>query len=230
MRRFIVPILLLGIVAIGWLSWSHRPAQQQNQQEAPPVSIIKIPVAFAIHTFDPAAPSADMPPLAPGETAVCDSDFLSSASVRGESRKTGATQATLTVTQVKMTLQLKLNIWVPTEASQHVIEHEDGHRQISEYYYQTADKLAERIAATFVGRKVDVTGTDLDAASSKVLQQLAAEITSEYDRQLDPGPTQLLYDSITDHARNRVVAKDALDHAIKNVAFESPQPETAPPN
>ncbi len=192
------------------------------------MTINKVPVAFSSHTFDPVAPSPDMPQLAPGETAVCDSNYLSSASVRGESRKTGAVQASLTITQVKMTLQLNLNIWVPTGATQHVIEHEDGHRQISEYYYQNADTIAERIAATYIGRKFEVTGEDLDAASSKLLQQLAAEITTEYDRQLNPGPTQLLYDSITDHARNGVEAKDAVDHAIKNVAIEPPQPEAPP--
>jgi hypothetical protein len=55
-----------------------------------------------------------MPPLAPGEAAVCDSDFLSNASVRGESRQTDATHATVTITQIKVTLQLNINIWVPT--------------------------------------------------------------------------------------------------------------------
>src|SRR5207302_1573088 len=83
-------------------------------------------------------------PLAPGENAECDSNFLSNASVRGESRQTDATHATVTITEIKVTLQLNINIWVPTGVTQHVIEHEEGHRQVSEYYYQTADKLAER--------------------------------------------------------------------------------------
>ena len=211
MRRFALLIALLGMLIFGFVSWSRYSSQRQQIPEAPAVVINKVPVLFESHTFDSTAPPADMPQLAPGETAVCDSNYLSSASVRGESRTTGATQATLTVTQVKMTLQLKLNIWVPSGASQHVIEHEDGHRQISEYYYQAADKLSERIATSYIGRQFEITGTDLNAASSKMLQQLAAEITSEYDKQLNPGPTQLLYDSITDHARNGVEAKDAVD-------------------
>ncbi len=229
LRRLITLCVLSGLLIFGLLSWSHISPKQQTQ-ETPAVAIHKLPVAFASHTFDPSSPAAEVPSLAPGETAVCDSDFLSSATVRGDSRKTAATQAALTVTQVKMTLQLRLNIWVPTGANQHVIEHEDGHRQISEYYYQTADKLAERIATTYIGRKFDITGNDLDAASSKMLQQLASEITAEYDKQLNPGPTQLLYDSITDHARNAIDAKAAVDHAIKNVAIESPDPTTSTSN
>jgi hypothetical protein len=171
-----------------------------------------------------------MPPLAPGETAECDSDFLSNASVRGESRQTDATHATLTVTQIKMTLQLNINIWVPTGATQHLIEHEEGHRQVSEYYYQTAGKVAERIAAAYMGKQVEITGTDLGAESNKMLQQMAAEITDEYKKELNPGPAQLLYDDITDHGRNEVVVKDAVAHALKNIAIESPQPSANPGN
>jgi hypothetical protein len=162
-----------------------------------------------------------MPPLSPGENAGCDSEFLSSASVRGEPRQTDATHATFTVTQIKVTLQLKINIWLPSGATQHLIEHEEGHRQISEYYYQTADKLAERIAAAYMGRQVEITGTDLGAESSRMLQQMATEITNEYNKELNPNPTQLLYDSITDHSRNGVAAKDAVAHAIKNAPIEA---------
>lgn len=169
-----------------------------------------------------------MPPLAPGENAECDSEFRSSASVRGEPRQTDATHAIITITQVNMTLQLNINIWVPTGATQHVIEHEEGHRQISEYYYQTADKLAERIAAKYLGKQVEITGTDLGAESNKVLQQMATDITDEYGKELNPEPTQLLYDSITDHGRNEVVVKDAVAHALKNTTIESTQPSANP--
>jgi hypothetical protein len=223
LRGFIVLCVLLGVLIFGWFMWRDFSSRRQLS-EAPVPTINKQPVAFASRTFDPATPPADMPPLASGETAECDSEFLSSASVRGESRQTDATHATVTITQIKMTLQLNVNIWVPTGVTQHVIEHEEGHRQISEYYYQTADKVAERIAATYMGKQVEITGTDLGAESNKMLQQMAGDITDEYKKELNPGPTQLLYDDITDHGRNEVVVKDAVAHAVKNIAIESPQP------
>jgi hypothetical protein len=105
-----------------------------------------------------------------------------------------------------------------------VIEHEEGHRQIAEYYYQTADKVAERVASTYTGKQIDVTGADLNAESMKALKQMAAEISDEYDRELNTEPTQLLYDSITDHSRNEVAVQDAVDHALKNVSIESAPP------
>jgi hypothetical protein len=222
LRRSIVLCVLLGALIIGWLRWRDLSSRRQLG-ETPGPTINKQPVTFANRTFDPARPPSDMPPLASGEDAECDSDFLSNASVSGQTRRTDATHATVTITQIKVTLQLYITIWVPTEVTQHVIEHEEGHHQISEYYYQTADKLAERIAATYIGKQVDITGTNLDAESSKLLQQTATDITDEYNKELNPAPTQLLYDAITDHSRNEVVAKDAVAHALKNVTIESTQ-------
>jgi hypothetical protein len=229
LRTLILLCVLLGMLIFGWLGWRDVSSRGQVS-EAPVPTINKQPIVFASRTFDPAAPPADMPPLGPGESAQCDSDFLSNASVGGRSRRTDATHATLTISQIKVTLQLIITIWVPTGVTQHVIEHEDGHRQISEDYYQTADKLAERIAATYMGKQVEITGTDLTAESNTVLQQMAAEITQEYNKELNPGPTQLLYDAITDHGRNEVVVKDAIAHAIKNATIESTQPATNPGN
>jgi hypothetical protein len=190
----------------------------------------KQPIAFANHTFDPAAAPSDMPLLLPGEIAACDSNFVSDATVGGESEQADATHATVTITKVNVTLRLNINIWVPIGATPQVMEHEEGHRQISEYYYQSADKLAERIAARYLGREVEISGSDLGGESSKVLQQMASELTAEYNKELDPGPTQLLYDDITDHGRNGVVVQDAVAHAIRNVAVESRQPSTNPGN
>jgi hypothetical protein len=227
LRRSIGLCVLVGVLIFGWLSWRDLSSRPQLRVASVP-TINKKPVAFASRTFDPAAPPADMPPLPPGETAECDSNFLSNASVGGRTRQTDATHATVTITQVKVTLQLNITIWVPAGVTQHVIEHEEGHRQISEYYYQTADKLAEQIAATYMGKQVEITGTDLSAEFRKMLQQMANDIADEYAKELDPGPTQLLYDAITDHSRNEVVVQDAVAHALKNIAIESPLPATNP--
>ena len=224
-RGFIVLCVLLGALLFGWLLSRDNSARPPRSEIAAP-TINKHPLVFASRTFDPANPPADMPPLAAGENAECDSDFLSNAIVGGKSRKTDATHATLTITQINVTLQLLITIWVPAGVTQHVIEHEEGHREISETYYQTADKVAEQIAATYMGKQVEITGTDLGAESNKMLQQMAAEITGEYNKQLNPEPAQLLYDTITDHSRNEVVVKDAVAHALNNVAAESNPPAT----
>jgi hypothetical protein len=220
LRRSIFLSLLLGAPIFTGCKLPGRSTSQDAGGGARPV-IVNQPVNFSSRTFDPANPPSDMPPLPPGEAAECDTDFQSNASVGGRSYQTDATHATLTITQIKVTLDLIVTIWVPVDATQHVIEHEDGHRQISEFYYQAADKTAEGIAAAYMGRQVVISGADLHAESSKALQQMGAEITEEYNKALNPGPTQLLYDSITDHSRNEVDSKEAVDHAIKNAAIEA---------
>jgi hypothetical protein len=227
-RRSIVPCILLGALVFSCHTSSDLPPTALPRQT--PVLVNKEPASFVSHIFDPTAPPPDMPPLAPGEMAQCDSNFMSRASVRGQPRKTDATHATITITQVIVRLQLQINVWLPAGASDIVVDHEDGHRQIAEYYYQTADQVAERVASTYIGKRLEVTGSDLDAESSKMLLQVATEITNEYGKQIDTSPTQLLYDSITDHARNGVVAKDAVDHAIKNAAIEATRPPASPGN
>ena len=228
-RGLLVFCVSVAALVFGWITWRNVSSRPQYRETSLPI-IIKQPAAVANRTFDPTAPPRDMPPLSGGEIAACDSDFQSDASVRGESRQADATHATVTISQVKMTLQLNINIWVPAGATQRVTEHEEGHRQISEYYYQTADKLAAKIAARYIGRQVDIAGTDLSAESTKMLQQMAREITAEYNKELNPAPTQLLYDDITDHGRNDVVVQDAVAHAIKNAVVESAQPTPNPGN
>jgi len=231
-RGLIVLCVLLILAGLAWLGvrLQDRDAVSRQDSEKPPVSIIKQPVLFASRNFDPAAPPADMPPLSEGDVAECDSNFVSDASVSGESRKEDATHATLTITHVKVTLQLKVNIWLPDGATQRVIDHEDGHRYISEYFYQGADKIADQIAETYIGKQVEITGTDLNAESSEVLGQMAAEITDEFGKELNPGPTQTLYDNITDHSRNDIVAKDAAVSAINNSALAAIRPAASSGN
>jgi hypothetical protein len=193
--------------------WRSSSSRQQSGVAGAP-TITKQPINFANRTFDPENPPTDMPQLAPDELAVCDSNFLSNAIVGGEAHETDSTHAIVTVTSVKVNLQLNVTIWMPPNVSQHVVEHEDGHREISERIYRDAEKLAAKIAAPYLGKKFEISGTDLQGELSKALQKMGGEIAEEYGRELNPNPTQQRYDAITDHSRNDVSAKDAVAQAL----------------
>jgi hypothetical protein len=222
-RRSIVLFVLLGALVLVGLAYREISSRGKHE-EATGVIVVKEPVNFANRAFDPASPPADMPPLHNSEYAECDSQFLAGASVGRETRQTDATHATMTITHVKVNLQLHITIWIPSGATQLIADHEDGHRHISEFYYQNADKIASQIAATYMGKQVEITGPDLNAESNKLLAQMATEITDEYNKELDPEPTQLLYDEITNHGRNGIIASDAAEHAIKNIGVELSTP------
>jgi hypothetical protein len=226
LRRYILLFgVLVGVAAICWLLWRNA-ASRQIGGETSAVTIEKEPINFASRTFDPANPPAEMPPMVPGEEAVCDSNFLSNVNVVGRTLQTDGARELVTITQIKVTLRLNITIWVPNDASEHVIEHEDGHRAISEYYYQGADKIAERIAAGYIGKKELISsqsaeGTDLQTESNQWLSQTGTEITDEYNAELNPGPAQQRYDLMTDYSRNDVVAKDAVAQVLKDAAAAS---------
>jgi len=222
LRRIFFLFLLLAVVIAAWMHWRGTSPSDSRETLAPAVD--KAPVNYATRTFDPAAPPPDMPPLRPGDYAQCDSNFVSDARITGQTRRTGLSQGTVTISQVHVTLKLNITVWLPADASQQVVDHEQGHRQISEFYYQNAEKLAARISASYIGRQIEVAGADLNAEADKELHNVASEITAEYGRELNTEPTQLLFDSITDHGRNGVVAKDAVDHALKNVSVEFTPP------
>ena len=214
MRSPITVCLFVAALFLAGLAW-HRYATSGQQPELAKPVIDKRPVTFAQRSLDPAHPPSDMPPLGEGEEAECDSNFISDANVSGRLQKIDSTSATVTVTQVKVTLQLRITIWVPNGATLHVIEHEEGHRQISEYYYQSADKLAAKIAAPYTGRQIAISGSDLNAGLRNALLQLSKDITAEYNDKLNPDPAQRRYDDLTDHSRNDRGAKEAALQAIQ---------------
>jgi hypothetical protein len=220
-RRLILICLVSTVLACGCHTSTSPESPAAPKIPADAILITKQPPFYAAHTFNRTAPPPNMPPLGENESAVCDADFEARSNVRGQPRRTDSTHATLTITGVVMTLQLRIDVWLPTEFTQVVADHEEGHRQIAEFYYQTADRLAQRIAAAYIGKRIDVSGPDLDAESSKALLEVATQITDEYTKEINSNSTQLLYDNITDHARNGVIAKDAVDHALKNSAVEA---------
>ena len=216
MNKSIVRYAMWGVLFIAALTLWHLSSRKPDPATAKP-QIVKRAATVTMHTFDPAAPPADMPPLSGLETAVTDTNFISDASVMGQSERIDATYANVTVTGVKVMLQLKIDIWVPVGATQHVVEHEQGHRQISEYYYRTADRIAQQIAAGYLGKKFPVSGADLDGEVRKLLRKLGAEITAQYNEKLNPNPAQQRYDDITDHSRYEIEASDAVTRVLRDV-------------
>jgi hypothetical protein len=219
-RRVIFLCALLAAVVFGsWLVWRSSSLRRESGVAESP-TITKQPIHFTNRPFDPGNPPSDMPQFAPDELAVCDSNFLSNANVGGDAHETDSTHAIVTITSVNVNLQLDVTIWAPVNVSQHVVEHEQGHREISEHFYRNADKLAAKIAAPYLGKKFEISGTDLQGELSKALQKMGSEIAEEYSRELNPNPTQLRYDAITDHSRNDVSAKDAVAQALRETGIK----------
>lgn len=194
------------------------------QSEQPQVEIVKKPAQISTRYFDPDNPPSDRPPLTGSEEAVSVGDFLSDASVGGQVMQTDATHAKARINRIKVTLQLNITTWLPNNPQKWTVEHEEGHRQISEYYYRNAEVIARRIAEPYFGKTIDLSGADMRKALSAAIDKIADEITSEYKRQMPVETTQDRYDAITERSRKKIPVPDAVAQALKETYPEPAKP------
>jgi hypothetical protein len=183
--------------------------------EQPQVEIVKMPAQVGTRYFDPKRPPRDRPPLTGPEEAVCAGDFLSDASVGAQAMQTDATHAKATINRIKITLQLNITTWLPNNPQKWTVEHEEGHRQISEHYYRNAEMIARRIAEPYIGKTFEISGQDLRRALNAAVGKIAEEITNEYTRQMPVETTQDRFDTITEHSRKEIPVPDAVAQALK---------------
>lgn len=215
---FLVSVTCLAALAwiFGHYSGTLRSGSSDPAHAASQVTVTKEPASVTTRTFDPANPPSDMPPLKEGEIALCEASYISNVNVAGRGTQTDSTHEIADVAHVRVTLQLVVTIWLPQDATPRVAEHEEGHRQIAEYFYKDADKLIAQIAAQHINQRDLVSGADLNAEFNKFLQAQGAAISDEFNQRLNPDPTQDRYDAITDHARNTISTADAISQALKD--------------
>ena len=134
--------------------------------------------------FDRNNPPAEMPQLEPQEAAVTKSIYgigtQFSVQVLSEDRRIGKTVSKIKVTDVALDLSLKITIWAPTDATKIIVDHEDGHRQISEYFYKDAEKIARTIAQSYVGKVYESEGRDGESAGKAALEKAINELSQKY--------------------------------------------------
>jgi hypothetical protein len=179
-------------------------------------------------TFDSRRPPREMPQLKPPEAAVCASDFLSDAGVGGHAVQTDATHAKLIIDRVEVTLQLNITIWLPQNPARTVVEHEEGHRQIAEYFYKNADAIAKRLAQPYRGKTIEISGRDLRKAASVALNKAGTEITEAYNKEMPVELTESRYDAITNHSLKDIPVPDAVAQAIRETVLTINQPMATP--
>ena len=172
--------------------------------------------------FDPKRPPADMPALKPPEAAVTVSTFGIEASMRsqvvGEEQRGGKVISRVKVTDVKLKTTLEIVIWLPSKAEKYLVDHEDGHRVISERFYGDSEQLARDLAKGLDGKVLRGEGRDSEAASRAAMDAAIGELTTAYmERTKDASSrVQDLYDEITDHGRNtRITVEAAIDRAFQ---------------
>ena len=182
------------------------------------VEITRKPAVVATKVFNPKKPPKEMPPLKPGEAAVCESKFLCQVQVEVEISSTPGERPECKIAGIKSELHLDVIIWLPSDGTHKIRVHEDGHRQISESFYARAEEVAKKLGQKYIGQALEVKSSD-PAETRPVIQRVANEFCQAYlgTIEVPSEKAQMRYDQLTDHGRNKLSEREAIRRALESV-------------
>jgi len=223
-------LLALWMTWIGLVRPVHAAAAAAAAATATAeVKVTPTPASVSRKTFDPKHPPADMPPLTRDEAAVTQSKFACGVKLDVEISQTGDEKPVARIAGVDTTLRLDIVEWLPKDATAKIRAHEEGHRQISEMYYAPAEQVARDLAAKYVGKTLDIPGTD-EKQTQPIIQRAANQFCQEYLGKIEV-PSQAAqekYDQLTEHGRNKLNEKEAIRRATADAPAASAAPTTHP--
>lgn len=169
------------------------------------VTITRKPPVVEHKTFDPAHRPTDMPPLSGNEAAVTQSMFECQVAVDYQivSRKPadGGWVTAIKLDGVRMTLTMKVVIWLPEHAPAQLKAHEEGHREIDERAYGDADRTARQIGQAMDGQTITGEGATSQASEKQATDSAAAMLCRSYIERVAKRAARIgdRYDQITAH-------------------------------
>jgi len=213
-----IPSLLLVVAPLLALA---PPATAQ-------VKVAKAPAVVEKKTFDPKNRPSEMPPARGNEEGAVGAKFVLTTQpgfTPGTTKQGTDGKWTANVRTQPMGMQLSLNIqvWSPEGISEQAKAHLDGHRQIVEEVYKTADKTAAKLAQTYVGRGSKGTGDSAKAAQQDALKMLMESLAGEYMAETEKRAdrVQEIYDELTDFgAKAAPSVPDTIKQAMAQQAKE----------
>jgi hypothetical protein len=166
--------------------------------------------------FDPRNRPKDMPALRKDEAAITETGFACAVQIEVESTVTGDKAIKTKIVGIRVDVRLEITEWLPKGASKKIRDHEDAHRIISEHYYQQAETLAEDLAKPYIGKQLEVKSKDdIQPAIKKAATEYCEAYLSAIEKPSQKA--QEKFDEITDHGRNKVPEKRAVQQALDSV-------------
>lgn len=231
--RIVLSLLVLLLASSGCESLPQAEAggadegSVRSPARGTAVQINKKPAQVAQRTFDPKRPPSDMPPLGPNEAAVTHSAYGVGAQVQvvvlNEDKSPGEVVSEMRIEAVKVDTTLAITLWLPKNASKALIAHEEGHRRISEMFYEEAESIAREVSQPYVGRTIRATARSAEAAREAAMTKAIGEINGAYmaRTQIPSSRVNELFDRITDHGRNgRVSVDQGIQRAVEQYRKE----------
>jgi hypothetical protein len=181
-------------------------------ETAPSGVVINIePPKITRRTFDLQNPPKEMPKLTPPEVGTCVYSFGCTTEIVMRGKEGNPAR----ISGIEVATRLTITLWTPHTGPPKIVAHEEGHREICEIYYQSAESIARRLAEREIGRQIpaSVRGKQAAEAELKKIQDalLAAFLRQTADR---CDIAQAHYDAITQHSIALISESNAITHAL----------------
>jgi hypothetical protein len=209
--------LLLSVLLIFMAGWCSPEVVGQNG--AP--NIVKAHSTVSYKWYPP--DSTPPPEVLPGMKGNTRYNFPFGANYNfseNHSKLDKGCAVTLIVNSLEIRLGLALDITLPKGCSEHLRSHEEGHRHIYEYFYDTyAEPAARKAAEDVYGKPVKAEGRNCKEAKEAAIALLNDKLSGQY-RKLASDPAKNandFYDKLTNHGRfEKVDSVTASEEAIKS--------------
>ena len=224
-RAYVVAIMCLGFCSCvpGWAQGTG-------------VTVKKAVPTVGQRRFDPKHPPRDIPVFVPGEGGLVHYEFTTDIAVAGDTDTLGPGSVNVIIDTADINLSVPITMWLENNPPQRIVEHENGHVAIVEYYYANIDVYARQAAQAVMGKTFSGAGKDKqsaeDDATHKVTQQIEQYILDR--TRVRAVACNDRYDKITDHSRNpgsqadAVAQAEAADPESPGGKPASTQPSAAP--
>lgn len=211
-----------GVICLGMLAGCAMPAAP-DPPVAPswtdkPVSIKSTPPELTTRRFPAGRPPAAMPPLKPGDAAVCETHHDSTAVVHAQvvAAEADGQRVELKVMAVELTVGLRSILWLPDNATPRLTQHMSGHHRIDEALYERAWSVASRVARRRIGSRHALSGV-ADSETQAALKAIGDAICLEYMTGVQGVADRIhaRYKELTDMGRNDMPSNAALRRAFE---------------
>ena len=180
------------------------------------VAVTVEPPTVTYVEFDPRRPPGDMPGGGSDGAGLCRNVFEIEARIMSSLEVLSPTALRAYPTDFDIITRLRVTIYTPQGSHEQLLEHENGHRQIGEYYYRAAESAARDAAASLYGTAFEAYGPDRPAAEQAVGEQVLAALKDGFMTRTHARSVaaNARYDAITRHGLAAVAEADAVAAAL----------------
>ena len=157
----------------------------------------------------------------------CQTHMFSNATLSCNRSRLGLDGLSTAIDRVSVSARLLVTIWTEEGSRPDVMEHEEAHRAIAQYYYGLSQEVAARLATPLLGRRFPLSMTTNNDAVTDTLDRLQDELLAAIQRET-ADRCEVAQEKFDDYTRDqppaaipgakeRALAEEAAEYAARSL-------------